>query len=84
MIRPEQEFARAAAATSRTEITMRRGRSAAMKRALYANIAANLEKNAGVAPNDVFIFMHENDYSDWSVGGGKFAMAIVQQVGPGA
>ncbi|MBP8091911.1 MAG: tautomerase family protein, partial [Giesbergeria sp.] len=43
------------------EITMRRGRSDAMKRALYANIAANLEKDAGVAPNDVFIFTHEND-----------------------
>lgn len=64
------------------EITMRRGRSDAMKRALYAKIAANLEKDAGVAPNDVFIFTHENDYSDWSVGGGKFAMAIAQQVGP--
>lgn len=63
------------------DITLRRGRSDAMKRALYAGIAQNLEKNAGVAPGDVFIFMHENDYSDWSVGGGKFAMAIVQQVG---
>ena len=66
------------------EITMRRGRSDAMKRALYANIAAKLEKDAGVAPSDVFIFTHENDYSDWSVGGGKFAMAIAQQVGPDA
>ena len=63
------------------DITLRRGRSDAMKRALYADIAQNFEKNAGVAPSDVFIFMHENDYSDWSVGGGKFAMAIVQQVG---
>ena len=63
------------------DITLRRGRSDAMKRALYASIAQNLEKNAGIAPSDVFIFMHENDYSDWSVGGGKFAMAIVQQVG---
>ena len=63
------------------DITLRRGRSDAMKRALYAGIAQNLEKNAGVAPSDVFIFMHENDYSDWSVGGGKFAMAIVQLVG---
>ncbi|MEC5212466.1 phenylpyruvate tautomerase PptA (4-oxalocrotonate tautomerase family) [Polaromonas sp. CG_9.5] len=63
------------------DITLRRGRSDAMKRALYASVAQNLEKNAGIAPSDVFIFMHENDYSDWSVGGGKFAMAIVQQVG---
>jgi phenylpyruvate tautomerase PptA (4-oxalocrotonate tautomerase family) len=64
------------------EITMRRGRSDAMKKALYAGISANLKAKAGVLPSDVFIFMHENDYSDWSVGNGQFAMAIVQQRGP--
>lgn len=63
------------------EITMRRGRSDAMKKDLYANIALNLEKFAMVDPRDVFIFMHENDYSDWSVGKGAFAMRLVQQVG---
>ncbi len=63
------------------EITMRRGRSDAMKRDLYARIAANLEAAAGVNPRDVFIFTHENDYSDWSVGLGRFAMALVQQPG---
>lgn len=63
------------------EITMRRGRSDAMKRALYAAIARNLQANAAVSPKDVFIFMHENDYSDWSVGNGVFAMAIAQQRG---
>ena len=63
------------------EITMRRGRSDAMKRALYAAIASNLETNAAVSPKDIFIFMHENDYSDWSVGNGVFAMAIAQQRG---
>ena len=63
------------------EITMRRGRSDAMKRALYAAIARNLETRASVSPKDVFIFMHENDYSDWSVGNGVFAMAIAQQRG---
>lgn len=63
------------------EITMRRGRSDAMKKALYAAIAANLQSGAGVAPADVFIFTHENDYSDWSVGNGQFAMTIVQQRG---
>ena len=62
------------------EITMRRGRSDAMKRALYENIAHNLGCDAGVNPSDIFIFMHENDYSDWSVGQGKFAMGLVQQV----
>lgn len=63
------------------EITMRRGRSDAMKRALYESIARNLHEGAQVAPADVFIFVHENDYSDWSVGHGKFAMALVQQRG---
>lgn len=63
------------------EITMRRGRSDAMKRALYHHIGQNLADKAGVGLDDVFIFVHENDYSDWSVGGGKFAMAIQQQVG---
>lgn len=63
------------------EITMRRGRSDAMKRALYAAIARNLEVTAVVSPKDVFVFLHENDYSDWSVGNGVFAMAITQQRG---
>ncbi|MDB5522008.1 MAG: tautomerase enzyme family protein [Tardiphaga sp.] len=63
------------------EITMRRGRSDAMKRSLYAAIARNLEADAEVSPKDVFIFVHENDYSDWSVGNGVFAMAIAQQRG---
>jgi phenylpyruvate tautomerase PptA (4-oxalocrotonate tautomerase family) len=63
------------------EITMRRGRSDAMKRALYERIALNLEEAAQVAPADVFIFLHENDYSDWSVGHGISAMALVQQRG---
>lgn len=64
------------------EITMRRGRSDAMKKSLYSAIASNLQLKAKVEPADIFIFMHENDYSDWSVGLGQFAMAIVQQSGP--
>ena len=63
------------------EITMRRGRSDAVKGALYHHISQNLQNNAQISSDDVFIFVHENDYSDWSVGGGKFAMAIQQQVG---
>lgn len=63
------------------EITLRRGRSDAMKRDLYARIAHNLQARAAVRPEDLLIFMHENDYSDWSVGNGTFAMALVQQVG---
>ena len=66
------------------EITMRRGRSDAMKTALYAAITRNLEQDAKVNPKDVLVFMHENDHSDWSVGNGKFAMKIVQQPGADA
>jgi phenylpyruvate tautomerase PptA (4-oxalocrotonate tautomerase family) len=63
------------------EITMRRGRSDAMKASLYRLIADNLESRAAISPKDVFIFTHENDYSDWSVGNGAFAMRLVQQRG---
>ncbi|MBM6594187.1 tautomerase family protein [Microvirga pudoricolor] len=63
------------------EITMRRGRSDAMKREIYRLITVNLEKSSGISPKDVFIFVHENDYSDWSVGNGIGAMALVQQRG---
>ena len=66
------------------EITMRRGRSDAMKTERDAAIAAHLHEKAQVLPGDVFIFTHENDDSDWSVGGGKFAMVMAQQAGPGA
>jgi phenylpyruvate tautomerase PptA (4-oxalocrotonate tautomerase family) len=66
------------------EITLRRGRSDAMKRELYAAIARNLESKAEIPSQDIFIFMHENDYSDWSVGEGRFAMALVQQRGHAA
>lgn len=65
------------------EITLRRGRSDAMKRALYEAIASQLQSRADVRPGDVFIFMHENDYSDWSVGEGRFAMGLVQNRGTG-
>ncbi len=63
------------------EITMRRGRSDAMKRDLYAQIAERINKSTGISVKDVFIFTHENDYSDWSVGNGVFAMEIAQQRG---
>ncbi|MFT6221984.1 MAG: phenylpyruvate tautomerase PptA (4-oxalocrotonate tautomerase family) [Candidatus Endobugula sp.] len=63
------------------EITMRRGRSDAMKKVMYSKISSNLSEMAGISPKDVFIFTHENDYSDWSVGNGVFAMQITQQRG---
>lgn len=63
------------------EITMRRGRSDAMKRDLFRLIAQNISVELNLNSSDIFIFVHENDYSDWSVGGGKFAMTIAQQIG---
>ena len=63
------------------QITMRRGRSDAMKRELYRKIAENLNTSMGIRPQDVFIYLTENDFSDWSVGNGQMSMAIVQQRG---
>src|SRR4051812_47345220 len=63
------------------QITMRRGRSDAMKRDLYAKIAENLNKNVGARRQDIFIYLSENDFSDWSVGNGQMSMVIVQQRG---
>jgi phenylpyruvate tautomerase PptA (4-oxalocrotonate tautomerase family) len=61
------------------QITLRRGRSDAMKRDLYARIAASLEQAAGIRPQDVFVYLSEYDFSDWSVGGGRMSMEIAMQ-----
>ncbi|MGN7724484.1 tautomerase family protein [Luteimonas sp. 22616] len=61
------------------QITLRRGRSDAMKRDLYARIAANLGQAADIRPQDVFVYLNENDFSDWSVGGGRMSMEITMQ-----
>ena len=61
------------------QITMRRGRSVAMKEKLYETIADNLNKEAKIRSEDIFIYLTENDFSDWSVGKGKMSMKIVQQ-----
>lgn len=66
------------------QITLRRGRGDAMKRDLYARIAANLGHAAGIRPQDVFVYLAENDFSDWSVGGGQMSMAIAVQREAGA
>lgn len=66
------------------QITLRRGRSDAMKRDLYARIAANLAQAADIRGEDVFIYLVENDFSDWSVGGGSMSMDIRMQPGSSA
>src|SRR3546814_13747387 len=61
------------------QITLRRGRSDAMKRDLYARIAANLGQAAGIRPQAVFVYLGENDFSDWSVGGGRLSLECAMQ-----
>ena len=57
-------------------VTLRRGRTAAKKRALYRAIADNAARAAGVRPEDVFVVLHENDAIDWSFGGGVAQYAL--------
>lgn len=52
------------------QIWLRRGRSEDLKRSLYAAIARNLSRDAGVRPEDVLIVLAENDPVDWSFGNG--------------
>jgi phenylpyruvate tautomerase PptA (4-oxalocrotonate tautomerase family) len=60
------------------EITLQCGRDDAMKRELYAAITRNLENHAEMPPQDIFVFIRENDYSGWAEDEGKFTMALAQ------
>jgi phenylpyruvate tautomerase PptA (4-oxalocrotonate tautomerase family) len=51
------------------QITLVRGRTVEMKKALFTAIADELEK-AGVRREDVFVSLVENSREDWSLGGG--------------
>ena len=53
-------------------ITLRRGRTEAQKRALYAGIAARAAA-AGLRPEDVMVVLSENSPADWS-----FAEGVAQ------
>ena len=57
-------------------ITLRRGRTAVKKRALYQAIAENAERALGVRAEDVFVVLHENESIDWSFGGGVAQYAL--------
>lgn len=52
------------------QITLRRGRTAEMKQALYRRIVENLARAPGLRPEDVLICLVENDLADWSFGNG--------------
>ncbi|GAA1938729.1 tautomerase family protein [Amycolatopsis minnesotensis] len=51
-------------------ITMRSGRTAAMKQALYRRIAELAHEYAGTEPRNVFVTVTENEPIDWSFGDG--------------
>lgn len=51
-------------------ITMRSGRTAAQKQALYRRIAELAQAYAGTEPRNVFVTVTENGSADWSLGHG--------------
>ena len=57
------------------EITMFPGRSFDAKRALYRALVRNLGE-LGVAPNDVFVILHEPPMENWGIRGGVPASEV--------
>ena len=65
-------------------IVLRGGRSRALRVQLHKKIAELLEQKPGVRPQDVFVYLVENDYADWSVGNGDAPlMKLLEQAGAG-
>ena len=58
-------------------ITMRSGRTAGQKQALYRRIAELAEEYAGTEPRNVFVTITENEPLDWSFGDGVAQYAEV-------
>lgn len=52
------------------QLTVANTRGVTQKKALYAAIAANLQKEPGLKPDDIFINLVEVKREDWSFGGG--------------
>jgi phenylpyruvate tautomerase PptA (4-oxalocrotonate tautomerase family) len=52
------------------EITLRRGRPAEKKQALYEEIARRMSATGLVRPEDLLIVLRENETPDWSFGNG--------------
>jgi len=53
------------------EISLRRGRPAALKQAFYRRVVENLAADPGIRPEDVAIVLTENSDADWSFGKGE-------------
>lgn len=52
------------------QLTVANTRGITQKKALYAAIAANLQKEPGLKPDDIFISLVEVKREDWSFGAG--------------
>ena len=52
------------------QITLNAGRTVALKKQLYARIAADLATQLNIRPGDVFINLVEVQKENWSFGGG--------------
>lgn len=52
------------------QITVANTRGVTQKKALYAAIAQNLQREPGLKPDDIFINLVEVKREDWSFGGG--------------
>lgn len=57
------------------EITLNAGRSVDIKKSLYGDIAARLQRSVDVRPDDVLIHLVEVAKENWSFGGGKATYA---------
>lgn len=57
------------------EITLNAGRTVDVKKALYADIAARLQKTVDVRPDDVLVSLVEVTKENWSFGGGRATYA---------
>jgi phenylpyruvate tautomerase PptA (4-oxalocrotonate tautomerase family) len=53
------------------EVTAFAGRSREAKRALFAAVVRNLERDPGIAPQKVTIIVHEPPLDCWGIRGGK-------------
>ncbi len=58
------------------EITMFKGRSFGAKKALYAAIVRNLQKEPGIPGDDITIIIHEPSLENWGIRGGKPASEL--------
>lgn len=63
------------------EITLRRGRPAEKKQALYREIARRMSATGLVRPEDLLIVLRENDTPDWSFGNGVAQYLEPQEAG---